>query len=71
MKYNYTFALHPAHGATFSKWLHEYHNLMPMVTLDMTEDEFEQMRYALKLDGFELHEVTRVPYREPETVVVI
>lgn len=69
-KFVYTFALHPAHGSTFSRSMYEWIGIMPLVDMDLTEAEFEKMRYELKLDGFEMHEVSRVPYHDPETVIV-
>ena len=70
-KYVYSLAIWPAHGSNFSDGLHEYLKMMPMADMEMTEAEFEVFRYELKLDGFELHEVSRWPYHVPEPVICL
>jgi hypothetical protein len=68
-KYTYTFHPAPAHGSTFSRSLDAVFELVPMITLDFTESEFKQFRLDLLRDGFELHEVSRVPYHVSEVVL--
>lgn len=68
-KYTYTFAVWPAHNSNYSIGLHEYLKMMPMADWAFTETEFEKFRFELSIDGFELHEVSRVPYHDPETVL--
>jgi len=70
-RYAYSFALWPAHGTTFSRGLQECLKLYPRIEMTFTESEFENFRHHLKLDGFELHEVERVPYHEPETIICL
>ena len=68
-KYTYTFRPAPAHGSTFSRSLDAVFELVPMITLDFTEAEFKQFRLDLLRDGFDLHEISRVPYHVPETIL--
>jgi hypothetical protein len=68
-KYTYTFRPAPAHGSTFSRSLDAVFELVPMITFDFTEAEFKQFRLDLLRDGFELHEISRVPYHVPETIL--
>jgi hypothetical protein len=68
-KFTYTFRPAPAHGSSFSRSLDAVFELVPMITLDFTEAEFKQFRLDLLRDGFELHEVSRVPYHTPETIL--
>ncbi len=39
------------------------------VEMCMTEAEFKEFRSSLEANGLTLREITRVPYRDPETVL--
>jgi hypothetical protein len=59
----------PNPKARFHDELFTMHQIMPRIELILTEEEFEALRHSLKLDGFELHDIERVPYSTPQNVV--
>ena len=68
-KFTYSFTAFPAAKWGFDKAVFELFNLWGgRGELEMTEADFERFKSGLSHHGISLHEVTRVPYHEPELV---
>lgn len=69
-KWAYCFTLWPAETWGFKRALFNYFQFInTSCEMEFTEAEFERFRSELNHDGFTLREITRVPYREPETIL--
>ncbi len=69
-KFSYSFSAWPAAKWGFNKAVFELFQIMGnRVELELTEYQFERFKSDLSHHGIVLHEVTRVPYHEPEPVL--
>ena len=69
-KFSYSFIAYPAAQWGFSKAVFDLFQLIGgRAELELTETEFERFKSDLSHYGIVLHEVTRVPYHEPELII--
>lgn len=68
-KWDYQFALHPGSRVSMPKYVRALiSRSMVMQVETFTEVEFSDFCREMHNAGWELHEVTRVPYFDPEIV---
>lgn len=70
-KWLYSFAIHPGRRTEMPPYIRQMWSRQSMMQEEeFTEPEFWAFQRELDNAGYELHEVSRVPYVEPETVIV-
>lgn len=70
MLYDYEFAIRINKRCKLDRFLLTLlSNMDFFFIIVMNEDEFANFRYNLELQGIELHEITRTPHFDAETVV--
>lgn len=67
--YTYTFKLCRAPGGVVgSSVMVVLLNILPELSLELTEERFNKFREELKQHGLGLRDITRVPYVPPEKI---
>lgn len=68
--YEYNFFAMPKTEYLKNKALRDLFDMLTVrIQMTFSEIEFSQFRYDLNISGFELHEISRVPFQSAENVL--